>query len=378
MQTSTSLVNTNIQLPTVTNEQGQANLATVSLIKNNWYSRYCSLVSKVKSTFNWLREYNFGISKLLAYRLISAQITSIPWFGIHSPEVGRKIIDQLCNSTDQNNYHFEKITVPNIEGNEYLTAVICYPPNWDKTNNSECIVYNNQNGTTISQHITENKLVTTADGDSIGTPRDTPGNYQAYKKCPIILYDYKGTGINQDTGISRMLPTADAKTIANNAEDVIRYALSKFKKVHILGSSMGGYAANKGVAQHLENINDRYTANQVAKQIHIINHDSFSGTSETLIPTFPNFAKSLGCFLGAHADSISPMLQLMKYPLTIDILSHRDDKIIPRGARMIDAFDKIQAVTESDIPTTEYAKVNVFESPNGPHSCLSQDQLKQL
>jgi hypothetical protein len=378
MQTNNHSINTNTQPATVTNEQEQSNLATVNPIKNNWYSSYYSLEDKVKSTFNWLREYNFGISKLLAYRLVSAQVTSIPWFGIRSPEIGRKIIDQLCNSVDQNSYQFEKITVPNIEGNEYLTAVICYPPNWDKTNNSECIVYNNQNGTTISQHIADNKLVTTADGDSIGTPRDTPGNYQAYKKCPIILYDYKGTGINQDTGFSRILPTADAKTIANNAEDVIRYGLSKFKKVHVLGSSMGGYAANKGVAQHLENINDNYTASQVAKQIHIINHDSFSGTSETLIPAFPNFAKRLGCFLGAHADSISPMLQLMKYPLTIDILSHQDDKTIPRGARMIDAIDEIKIVTASDTPTAEYAKVKVFESPKGPHSCLSQDQLKQL
>jgi hypothetical protein len=318
-------------------------------------SLYNRIINISTNLVNWMFKTNFGVSKLVGVRLISAQLHIL-----HAQQQSRKIIDTVCNAEQADGCRFEKISMS--YGSVNLSGVICYPPGWDANENSDCILYHNPNGHTISQFFSNNKLATTDEGQVDGVITDTPGNMQKLKNCPIILYDYRGTGINKTEGIWYYLPTATAETAIEDGITALHYALTRFSgNVIILGSSMGGGIATVSLANYLDATDD---CKNIESRVTIINHDSYTTTSCVMIPQYPNLANTLGSWLKSQIDAQEAMECLSKRTVKILVLAHGKDNIIPKGARMITFFPVESSTTTSS-----------FTSERFGHANLSADQL---
>jgi hypothetical protein len=327
---------------------------------NSWASTFVNLCDRIISTpmdlVNWMKETHFGISKLVGARLISAQ------FDVdHTQQQSQEIIETVCNTKHPDGYRTEKISMN--YGSVNLTGVICYPPDWNENENSDCILYHNPNGHVISVFFSDNKLATTPEGQDDGLITDTPGNLQKLKKLPVILYDYRGTGINKPEGIWRYLPTATAETAIQDGITALHYALTNFSgNITILGSSMGGGIATISLANYLDATNDE---KNIESRVNLINHDSYTTTSCVMIPQYPSFANNFGSLLNSHIDAQEAMQCLSHRDVKTLVLAHEDDNIIPKEAR-ISRF-----LPESD-------NISKYTSERSGHANLSKDQLAAI
>jgi hypothetical protein len=327
---------------------------------NAWASTFINLCDRIISTpmelVNWMKETQFGISKLVGARLISAQ------FNVdHTQQQSQKIIETVCNTNQHEGYRTEKISMN--YGSVNLTGVICYPPDWNENENSDCILFHNPNGHVISQFFSDNKLATTSEDQIDGLITDTPGNLQKLKKCPIILYDYRGTGINKPEGIWRYLPTATAETATQDGITALHYALTNFSgNITILGSSMGGGIATISLANYLDATND---PENIESRVNLISHDSYTTTSCVMIPQYPSFANNLGSLLNSHIDAQEAMQCLSYRNVKILVLAHEDDNIIPKEAR-ISRF----------LPKSD--NIHSYTSERSGHANLSKDQITAI
>jgi hypothetical protein len=101
---------------------------------------------------------------------------------------------------------------------------------------------------------------------------------QEKKQIPLIMYDYVNTGINQKLDS----PKATLKTIINNGEAVLNYALSNFEKVHIYGDGLGYKVAAVSLQRYLQ---ENKNINKSRLQFYNVNNAD--ANSRELLANYP-------------------------------------------------------------------------------------------
>ncbi len=292
---------------------------------------------------NWMIENRGGLAKLAGLAIVPAQYIANDHIS------SNKIIDKHLG-TGLRNGRMEKIAIPMGNGN--IEGVICYPKDWKKNDNSRCIIYHNPNGVALVGFFQNGKLSW------------TPGEIFENRNCPIILYDYRGVGLNQDIITKSSLKFhATYESIVADGQAALDYALNKFHKVEVMGTSLGGGVATVSLDLHLTAA--PLDANRITQ---LINHDSFTTTPRVIFPNQPWFADCLGHIIGANLDAMTPMKNLINRGIKVTVLYHTKDPVIPFGARM---GDFVQTLPKK-------ANATAFASPHYGHANLSSDMVDIL
>jgi len=101
-------------------------------------------------------------------------------------------------------------------------------------NLKQCVIYYNPMGITVTDYFINSELCY------------TPRKIVDLLKCPIILFDYDGIGINQrnesETSDNKKNPISYSRMILNGRH-VLTYAIQHFQHVHIWGTGIGANIA---------------------------------------------------------------------------------------------------------------------------------------
>jgi hypothetical protein len=235
-----------------------------------------------------------------------------------------------------------------------IYGVICYPLSWNQDDQSRCILYHNPNGVITSQYF--------YNGIDL---KGVPGKLFNLYKCPIILYDYRGTGFWKEQQIqnSQMKPfKPNSASIVDDGILATHFALDIFKQVDIWGSCLGGGVCTASLEKYLKKNEDDVS------RVSLYNHDSFSSTPQIILPNTESwFSDTVGEIIGANINAIKPMRSLIKRGVKVIILA-QDDTLIAKGARMIDKMSKEK----------KQDNVFLFESPTRGHANLTKPMIKEL
>ncbi len=327
------------------NQEAPGYLAQAAEIFIDFCSRGVSIlkrtVSIVTSPIIWMVENRLGLAKLVGKWVVPSQFIC-PDF--NESERG---IDRACTQTFLD-YSTERVLIEN--GPVTLNAVIHYPAGWNTTDKSRCILFHNPNGMVISQYF-----------KGIGSMFDycVPEQLLQLRQCPVILYDYRGTGINGD---KRTAPHATCETVSQDGLAATKYALEHFDSVEVVGSSLGGGVAAEGLSRYCASQGDDFNPNRVK----LISHDSFTTTPRVIMPNWPRLADTIGWLVGGYLGAESAMRKLIDRGVAVKVLNHIVDPVIPVGARM------------SEFANTQSGNLSVFESPYLGHGILTNDMKDKL
>jgi hypothetical protein len=312
---------------------------------NETRSIFPSFLIRTLKTINWMIVNRGGFALLTGCLLVPSQ------FLCPNAQKSDEIITSAAKSVPSS---IEKIDL-SVSGGGSLKGVIYYPKNWNRQNRSRCVVYHNPNGMTVSDFF------------ETGTLERVPRKIIELAQCPIIMYDYRGTGLssgNQTSRIFRFRPTH--ASIVEDGEAALSYALEKFQAITMMGSSLGGGVATASLAHYIKVCP---TSFQSARgRVKLINHDSFTTTTSVVAPQWPKIASWIGWAIGGFVDAATPMKTLAERGIPITVLCHQNDPIIPKGARMAEFI--------TTLPISR--NVSVIYSPRYGHANLSQDMLDTL
>lgn len=288
----------------------------------------------ILTPFSWLVENRLGFAKVAGIPLLLSQV--LPWLGKNFPNMfppdfprvpglqeSREIVEAAFKAGDTYGFRTEPLQIKH--GSGILHGVICYPPDWDP-NKSQCILYHNPNAIVISQFLVGGYL----------DPTSAPGRIQSEKKYPVILYDYRGTGLNKFEGRLGNLPFSTCETIVQDGVAAVVCALEKFERVYVAGSSLGGGVATASLARHLEASGGLDDA-----RVELLSHDSFTTTSRVIMPGKPRLADFLGWLVGGNLDAEAAMRILIEHNINIVSLNHLDDPVIPKGVHMSEFIESL-------------------------------------
>lgn len=299
-----------------------------------------STSKKIVDKVNWMVENRGGIACLIGFILLPSQLLS-PKF---------KISNDVIEQVSQNNaFKIEKFKLP-INVKTHVQGIIYYPKNWKPQDKSSCVLYHNPNRVTVSEYLKKGFLSW------------TPAEILKVSNCPIVMYDYRGTGLSSNNFFG-----ATYESILVDGETVLSHALKSFKSVKVVGSSLGGGVGTISLDRHLtKNPED-------TSKVSLFNHDSFSTTPRVIIPYLPTIADCIGKIVGGMVDATTSMKSLINRGIPITILCHQDDPIIPKGARMAEFIEKLpKAHNVSLIYSSEYGHANL--SPDMVQSLIVKQQ----
>src|SRR5690606_11963980 len=142
-----------------------------------------------------------------------------------------------------------------------------------------------------------------------GELQGTPGQLASIQKCPVVLYDYRGTGLSQEGNISSSTlsfkPTYSS--VLEDGRAALQYALGRFGYVEVAVSSLGSGVATVTLYSYLEKVPD------LASRVSLLNHDSFSTTAQVVVPNRWNWEVNwLGWMVGGLIDAGKAMKSLEK------------------------------------------------------------------
>ncbi len=238
---------------------------------------------------------------------------------------------------------------------DLLTGLIYYPPDWDRADQSRCVIHHHGNGATLSEYFKTGKL------------ECTPAELSKLTGCPIIMYDYRGTGLSSvDRTGSKVRPTYES--IVDDGGKVLRFALEKFKDITIMGSSLGGAVATISLARHLNRQTPSTSPYFAPGRVRLASVGSFTTSTSVFLPKWPKIGPWVGWAIGGFVDAASPMKTLIEQKIPIIVLCHQNDYSIRRGARMAELV--------SALPPKP--NVSVFYSQEEGHSNLSEDMMERL
>lgn len=263
-----------------------------------------------------------------------------------------KVVKQILAKASRSElFSIERFSL-DVQGSQAkVEGLIYYPKGWDRSDRSRCVLYHNPNGITLSEYFEEEGLAW------------TPGEILKIAQCPILLYDYRGTGLSSE-GLSfsslAFKPTYDSVVL--DGQMALQEAIRRFETVNVFGSSLGGGVATLSLARHLR----KCPADR--PRLSLTNHDSFSTTPKIVMPYWPRLADGLGWVLGGLLDAQSSMQELMERRVPITVLCHQKDPVIPEGARMAEWME------------TRYRlkNVSIIYSPHYGHANLSADMVHEL
>ena len=311
----------------------------------------------------WLVENRFGLAKLVGLVAIPSQL-----FPKTLREHSVNCVDQACASNasnDPSKPRYTKVLIKNE--NDLMRVVICKPPNWTIEKNNRCVLYHNPNGVLAGDcffpgHLYEHNLTADVHCGFI------PSHLQKMRECPVILYDYRGTGMNFFKSIwKRIIHSPTCETVTRDGHAALTYALKHYEKVESYGVSLGGAVAIRSLARFLD-ANKNFDVSRVS----LVAHDSFTSIPRVVCPSVPILSDAVGWLFGAHMDATQPMQSLIKREVNTTILNHTDDRVIPKKARMSE-FAKSQPassviVLESDEKFSFY----------GSHGTMTTDMTALL
>jgi hypothetical protein len=305
-------------------------------------SFHSSSVESSVRTVNWVIENRGGFAFLTGLVMVPSQFLG------PKAELANQVIADAANRED---FQLERFSLPVKDSGTSVEGVIYYPRDWDQSDRSRCVLYHNPNGITASGYFEDGRLAW------------TPAEILKLAKCPILMYDYRGTGLSsENTCMSSLAFKPTYETVAVDGQTALGYALENFESVSVVGSSLGGGVATVSLARHLnENPDD-------VRRVTLTNHDSFSTTPKVVMPGWPRVANWAGWALGGLLDAETPMKSLIGRGIPITVLCHDRDPVIPRGARMAE-FIEAQPVAQN---------VSVIHSPEYGHANLSQDMVYKL
>ncbi len=321
----------------------------------------CSILSRsvvtILAPFNWMIKNRFGLAKVAGIPLVpSQQVLPLPESGLPDLQTSREVVRAACEEANTDGFRTEPLQIKQDSG--ILHGVICYPPDWDG-NNSQCILYHNPNGIVLSQLLDWGYL----------DPASVPGRIQSKKNCPVILYDYRGTGLNKREGRLGKLPFSTCETIVQDGVAAVGCALEKFERVYVAGSSLGGGVATASLARHLE-------AREDDSRVELLSHDSFTTTPRVIMPKWPRLADALGCLVGGKLDAQTPMCKLIDRKINVAALNHSDDGIIPKGARMSEFLQSLYGEGRASGPAG--GRVFAKEFSGDSHAVLTPAMARYL
>lgn len=250
-------------------------------------SIFAATKKSADATANWIEwmiENRSGIAILTGSLLVPSQF---------SQETHQEFRDHIiaCSPNNTEFIYFEPKS-----SKDRITGVICYPKNWKTTDTSRCVLYHNPNGAVIANFYDRNGLTW------------TPKEIMDIEQCPIIMYDYKGTGLNKgassSSGLSASGPTY--ASIVNDGDGALKYALKNFKAVSIWGSSLGGGVATASLDRRL------HKNSSLKERVTLTNHDSFTTTPRVVMPSNHLFADTFGSLIGANLDAETPMRSIIE------------------------------------------------------------------
>ncbi|WP_067585959.1 hypothetical protein [Endozoicomonas ascidiicola] len=268
------------------------------------------VISVILTPVIWLAENRFGLTKLAGLMLVPSQLDALC-----NSEKCAKLINALCKVEFKDGRSYRQIDVE--DGSTKLKAVICYPPGWNHQDNptSNCIVFNNPNGMVTGQLFNpEGKFWC----DML------PGYLQKQRHCPVIIYDYSGTGLNKTP--SSPWPTGD--TIIRDGCAVLKYAAKHFGHIENTGTSLGGGVATVS----LEKLVSEGMLEE--KRANLISHDSFTSIPRVVMPRCHAFADFLGLLVGGTVNAERSMNKLIDRSVSVKVLNNKKDHVIRDGARM--------------------------------------------
>jgi hypothetical protein len=305
--------------------------AANSSYRSYWKSSLESACESVNEKISWFVKNRGGMACLVGLLLVPAQWIC-PGF-----EESNRILEKVTQN-------IQRIRVPMVEG-IVLNAVVYYPKNWDPNDRSRCILYHSPNRASVSEYFRR------------GTLGGNPAKLAELEQCPVLLYDYRGTGMNSGWGVR-----STYLSVVEDGDAMLKYALGSFDSIKVVGSSLGGGVATVAL--------DRYLAEKPedALRVSLWNHDSFSTTPRVIFPYFFTVADGIGAFLGGLVDAETSMKNLIRRGIAITVLCHTDDPIIPKSARMAEFVAQLPKVPN----------VSVIYSKERGHANLSQDLCARL
>lgn len=262
---------------------------------------------------------------------------------------------KIYQALPSNRFTIEEFEIPIEHSNTFIKGLIYYPKKCDPQDTNRCILYHNPNGTTVSSYFSDN-----------GFDR-TPKKLMDAAQCPIIMYDYRGTGLSSDNkGLfgSKFVP--NSSSLIQDGEAALAFALNKFEKVIVAGSSLGGGIATISLDHFFQN-QSKKPIRSLENRVQLINHDSFSSISNVVFPN-SNLVGWITRCLGVQLNAAASMERLIDRKIPITVLCHTNDSVIREGSRMAEMIES----------HPKSPNVQVIYSSNGYHAELSSEMLKNL
>jgi len=295
-----------------------------------------SLVSRTVSIasdlISWSVENRLGAAKLLGALVVPAQFLQ--------PEVSSsRILAEACNANNQKSGHVVRSDTA-LYGDTRLKVAVCAPPKWRAGDTSRCVLYHNPNGVSIGSYFQRNDPLPAspsclpqqhrhsglkgAFSEQTAPAVHGPGIIQDIRQCPVILYDYRGVGINKQT--TPFFPTCE--TVVQDGLAALHYALLHFDKVEIFGTSLGGAVAAASL--------DRYPdpTYSLRSRVNISLLDSFTTTTHVMFPNQGTWIDSLGWLFGAYLNEAQHTGNLIHKGFRIAVSNHTNDEAIPPQAQL--------------------------------------------
>jgi pimeloyl-ACP methyl ester carboxylesterase len=300
-----------------------------------------SIQSSVR-TVNWVIENRGGFAWLTGLVMVPSQF-------LGPKAAGAKQV--IADVAESNNFQIGRFSLPVKDTDTSIEGVIYYPRGWNQSDRSRCVLYHNPNGITASGYFEDGHLAW------------TPAEILKLAKCPILMYDYRGTGLSSENiCMSSLAFRPTYETVVVDGQTALDYALKNFRSVSVVGSSLGGGVATVSLERHLK------AHPEDAKRVRLTNHDSFSTTPKVVMPGWPRTANWAGWLLGGLLDAETSMKSLIGREIPITVLCHDQDPVIPQGARMAEFIETLP----------RNRNVSVIHSPEYGHANLSQDMASKL
>lgn len=308
-------------------------------------------INAATDIIRWLVDNRLGVAKLFGALVVPAQ------FVRHDPPCLDRM-NEACTYTNQNSNHRMHLDIAKY-GDTWLKVAVSYPPDWPVADTSRCVLYHNPNAIVTANYLERHYDHAGSSGQDGGdfrpryrhyglkkptSDRDTcvahsPGIIQNMRKCPVIFYDYRGAGINEQ--VTPLFPTCE--TIVQDGQAVLHYALSHFDQVEIFGTSVGGAVATASLDRY------QYSPDTFKDRIKSVNVlDSFSDTSHVPFPRLGNWIKTVGWLFGAELDGKKHLNSLISKGFNVAVSNHTHDEVIPPEARLA-AHIPIQDVSRPNV-----------------------------
>lgn len=311
-------------------------------LANPTSSFFSSSIQSSIRTVNWVIENRGGFAWLTGLVMVPSQFLGPK--AVRSNQI-------IAGVAESDNFKIKRFSLPVKGTDTSVEGIIYYPRDWNPSDHSRCVLYHNPNGITASGYFKDGQLAW------------TPAEVLKLAECPILMYDYRGTGLSsENTCMTSLAFRPTYETVAVDGQTTLSYALDHFQSVSVVGSSLGGGVATVSLERHLKaNPDDD-------RRVSLTNHDSFSTTPKVVMPEWPRAANWAGWVLGGLLDAETSMKSLVERGIPITVLCHNRDPVIPRGARMAEFIETLP----------RKRNVSLIYSPEYGHAHLSQDMVRKL